>query len=786
MKKSLFKTAFLSFLFLLFAFPASGEASYDCKGGTGCGSNIYSCDSSVSDCSVSGNWTVYTACSSLEKCVAGQSSCSPSGSCLDAPTLVSPTDRQGIDDEEKKIPLPLTIDWNDVTGASYYRYKIYKPSGELEFSGGPVANSSTTVYSHILQSDTIYSWQARACLDSLSESSCGPFSSSWSFKTNWAPQPISPQPDSTSNVAPIVFQWSENPEAKSYVLYFLNKKAAIAEIFLKRKDLWSFWCCTSRMCPSQIPLDPNETEPQPTATEAAFDVGIFTRESDYMWAVSACMQENCSQCGKKCGEKDVPVGEEGDPGVCRELSSEGVQTFKTGNLPLSVPTLKQPVYRAGPPEEIPTVNLYYKLNWLRVPGAMFYKCEIRDAETGKLMISKDDFYGDDIMFKLEDVWPSQVTFELNKTYTWRITSCWMGESWYSDYVKKCKDSTSEPDKWSETWKFKTTGAPPTNLSPYNGESDVQIPVKFNWADVPGAMSYRYQFSSNSNFSDPKGGLLSVSEISVDYPRVNQKSNYWWRVKSCADSSGDICGNWSNVNAFTTLTLKAPTVFYPGNNGNLLTSDRNLRWDPAPSAKFYQYTVDYDSNNPPAEEQNQTDCKNMAGTKVKDLTIISSNVAYISYDCLGKYVFHVKSCLDKDCNEPSDDMTITTFNLVQDEEAAKEKSIVPCGRYYDNPDTPWNERDTCQLEHVFILINNILDFILWKVGLIAIVVLAIITAITFYFSIGSTQALITVKSMLRNAGIGYLIMFLAWGVINLIIIIFGYKTATFGEWWRLHF
>jgi len=121
-----------------------------------------------------------------------------------------------------------------------------------------------------------------------------------------------------------------------------------------------------------------------------------------------------------------------------------------------------------------------------------------------------------------------------------------------------------------------------------------------------------------------------------------------------------------------------------------------------------------------------------------------------------------------------------FNLV----LAKSSGLVPCGRSSDDPKTEYNETKPCELKDIFLLFKNIVDFILWEVGLIVLVLLIVVVGLTYFFSGGTTPE--TVKSILNSAGKGYGIMFFAWIIINFILAILGYKVEIFGRWWQIKF
>lgn len=358
---------------------------------------------------------------------------------------------------------------------------------------------------------------------------------------------------------------------------------------------------------------------------------------------------------------------------------------------------------------------------------------------------------------------SQLTLDypqlsLDTTYDWQVKPCW-------DYGgEECEED------WSEKWYFRTTGAPPQLNSPAPSASDVPIPIELDWEDIDGAKSYKYEvhYERNQIFEGKISGNPPFSEISIEYDldkkHPKPKTNYSWQVKTCADNEGEVCGDWSE-RSFTTFTLSPPTNPDPENNGEFLTSENYLRWEGA--AKYYRYEVD------------------QAGSQIIPPTNVSRHSAFIPTEELelGEYSWHVQACLDRDCQETSQSGGPWYFTLVQEE---CKKGLVPCGRDCNVAETPWNERDSCQFKHIFLLLKNILDFILWRLGLIVLVLLAIATGVIYYFSMGAPTTMVKVKSLLQSAGKGYGIILLAWIITNLVLAILGFQVSVFGRWWEITF
>ncbi len=462
--------------------------------------------------------------------------------------------------------------------------------------------------------------------------------------------------------------------------------------------------------------------------------GLLTPGSHYKWEATACLNED----GTKCGDEY----DNGQSGATYGEYSQKWEFTTFERLPAP------PLFL---PEDSETVNQSNFLKWGEINGAFSYYYEIKKG--GEIIDIPDSYTTDhEVSFKI--LWDY---LGYGDEYTWHVKSCW------DEFGENCEEG------WSKARIFKTTGSPPTNLTetPIVAGGKVSIPATLSWDKMPGAASYYYQIATDNSFNNIAAtGTIQApgSEVSVEYPDLRQETQYYWRVNACADGEGKFCGGWSQRN-FTTFKLSPPINPDPENNGEFLASERYLRWEG--TAKFYQYRIEY-----------------QGGEKIP-LTIVSDNSAFLLVGELelGEYTWYVRSCLDSNCQETSGFSGPWHFTLVQGE---CEKSLVPCGRDCDAEETSWDEREPCQLNHIFLLLNNILDFILWRLGLIILALLSIATGVIYYFSMGAPQTMVKIKSLLKSAGMGYGIIFLGWLIINLILIILGYQVGIFGRWWQIIF
>jgi len=214
-------------------------------------------------------------------------------------------------------------------------------------------------------------------------------------------------------------------------------------------------------------------------------------------------------------------------------------------------------------------------------------------------------------------------------------------------------------------------------------------------------------------------------------------------------------------------LQPPNLEFPTSADSPLGKGRiELVWSSVSGANYYQYHIDLPD-----------------GT-AREKIVFQTRI--LIWDLpLGHISWAVKACEDSVCQVSSIWSSPQSFDIIAMPEKMT-KGLVPCGRIYDNPNTQVNEAEPCKPTHIFFLIRNVLDFLLWEVGPIILVLLAVATGVIFYFSMGGPMVMAQAKSLLRSAIVGYGLIFLAWIIINLILAILGYRVGVFGRWWEIRF
>lgn len=108
-------------------------------------------------------------------------------------------------------------------------------------------------------------------------------------------------------------------------------------------------------------------------------------------------------------------------------------------------------------------------------------------------------------------------------------------------------------------------------------------------------------------------------------------------------------------------------------------------------------------------------------------------------------------------------------------------LVPCGRDWDDPNTPgWDERDPCSFCFLIMLLNQIANFLLQIASVIAILAF-VITGFLFITSSGDPERRNLAKTSFKWIIVGFLIIFLSWLFIDFILSAWGYLDPLGGEW-----
>jgi len=582
-------------------------------------------------------------------------------------------------------------------------------------------------------------YRVKACCTSDC-TNCGPFVK-WSFSTGDFPEPKSPMdpdwngPKSTTGLSfkGLQVEWCKtwmtkvtpNQWAKSYRLNVTSDETGTQKchpLLIKNNQ------CIDE----DILLDTSINEVTTKyPIKGRNDLALFTRDQTYFWKMKTCFDESSSQCS--------------DYGQSWSLTPK---TEPIGNSAATTPQ--------DDPQGNQPVGLPLSLAWTAPDGSNSFIFEtsfdISAQKTAWLTVPNSDT-AENVKAKFD-----APNLKADTEYKWRVKAC-------------SKFNSTNCDDWSPWFTFRTTGRPPKEDSL---KQTTQIPVIFNWEAVPGAKSYVFTLYKTgqeikSVIIDGESDLTKPT-LTVGYPDIDQSQAYSWKIKTCAHANGTVCGEATADMPIRTAQLMPVENQQPANNSTIYASSltHTVSWSAVPGAVAYLYTVALIE---PAA--NNTEC-------IQDVIekTVRTTTDEIKIDCLGAYELTVTPCLDENCVSVGPN-NVTKFVLAEQETANKQPLIV-CGADYDDPSTPWLERESCQPKHVFLMGKVALDFALFKFAIWLLPILVLVTALIFYSSLKTPEIWAKIKTSWKAIGIGYAILILAWVIVGLILQAIGFP----GMWWKI--
>ncbi len=106
--------------------------------------------------------------------------------------------------------------------------------------------------------------------------------------------------------------------------------------------------------------------------------------------------------------------------------------------------------------------------------------------------------------------------------------------------------------------------------------------------------------------------------------------------------------------------------------------------------------------------------------------------------------------------------------------------VPCGREWNDPDTPWNDTASCDFCHIMMLMNLFMDFLV-SFALVITVLAIVFTGFLFITSAGSPERKNKAKAYFKGILIGFFVIFLAWLIVDFLFVVWGYLDPLGGQW-----
>ena len=473
-------------------------------------------------------------------------------------------------------------------------------------------------------------------------------------------------------------------------------------------------------------------------------------------------------------------------------------------------------------------NFFNRIQWLSLPPLgrfASFKIEVYTIEAGsetkiiipkfleQFRLSKERIIERRIWHNLPfwEIWPSLKPKELGKyeTREERIKALneWRLNRDFIFYITPCSDEWGENCWWDRkegSISLKTTGAPPQDIFPQPPEI-AKVPRIFDWIGVTGSPAYLVTFKKGTENEDNKGTenekTFVVQYLSETLTDVEEGKNVWF-VRTCADLCANLekegesfvflhCGKESDKENFYACHLFPPAIqsfqrgqiFLPDEEINLSFSEVGCN----ETTVWYQVKVVYFLR---ASYEKREFCKEEFSKEIlefqtTDNSLFLGRAGQDKFQCHGTYNVLIRACInlkdgkldEKECG----DFIFSYFNIFKEkpkEGGGKFQPIGTCQRIVPEE----CKRGQCGIKDLPKLIFNILNCLLWTGTPILLIIGIGATAISMVFFATNVEMIENIKLMWTRIGIGILIMFLAWTILNLIFAFLGWKKE-FGNWFE---
>lgn len=111
-------------------------------------------------------------------------------------------------------------------------------------------------------------------------------------------------------------------------------------------------------------------------------------------------------------------------------------------------------------------------------------------------------------------------------------------------------------------------------------------------------------------------------------------------------------------------------------------------------------------------------------------------------------------------------------------------LIPCGKNCDDPDTTWVETQPCSLCSMILMGQLLIEFML-KISAVAAILCIAFGGILYIFAAGNQGTIEKAKSIIKYVLLGFVIIFVAWALVDTILAMFGYIDPAGGEWYSMN-
>ena len=254
-------------------------------------------------------------------------------------------------------------------------------------------------------------------------------------------------------------------------------------------------------------------------------------------------------------------------------SNSLVGTFRT----VSFNTNPEPVVALSPSNGIKVNTVNVNLKWLENASSERYHIQVAtDREFSSRIIDRFGAEGDAFLIP---------NLNSNTVYFWRIRGI----------------NRSGTGNFTSTHSFQTalfTERPKAQvlISPVNDSNIFSTSITFEWEADPIAQSYRFQLSTNPNFSSFVTNVGGLTGTSRTVSNLTTNRDYYWRVQAVNEAGA---GEFSEVRKVRAATFSgtppATTLISPLNDAVVGAATVLFSWENQPNTEFYRLEISENSN-----------------------------------------------------------------------------------------------------------------------------------------------------------------------------------------------
>ena len=131
-----------------------------------------------------------------------------------------------------------------------------------------------------------------------------------------------------------------------------------------------------------------------------------------------------------------------------------------------------------------------------------------------------------------------------------------------------------------------------------------------------------------------------------------------------------------------------------------------------------------------------------------------------------------------------DYTLQNLEVIYGEEVPiTVGGLVPCGREWNDPDTGWDDTADCTLCHLVLMIQLIIEFLV-KLAAVAAAFFLSVAGYYYIFASGNPEKVALAKKTFSRALMGFLIILIAWIIVDSILAAFGYIDPLENDEWHV--